>query len=59
MTKSLYVTPCVGICTLDPDTGICIACKRTSEEITCWIKYMHDERMVIMNRLGYGKRRKK
>ena len=59
MTDNIYVTPCVGICSLDYDTGICIACKRTRQEITDWTVYTHEERMAVMNRLGYGKRRKK
>ena len=57
MTENLYVTPCIGICTLNDD--VCIACKRTREEITCWTKDTHEERMLIMKRLGFGKRRKK
>ena len=24
---------CVGICMIDPDTGVCMGCGRTSEEI--------------------------
>jgi predicted Fe-S protein YdhL (DUF1289 family) len=29
-------TPCIRVCILDPDTGLCEGCGRTSEEIAAW-----------------------
>ena len=52
----MYITPCVSICKLED--GICIGCKRTKEEIAKWKRYTDEERMVVMKRLGYGKRKK-
>ena len=57
MNENLFISPCVGICTIDQDTQNCIGCGRTKDEITKWIKLSHAERMVIMKRLGYGKRK--
>jgi predicted Fe-S protein YdhL (DUF1289 family) len=51
----MYVTPCVSLCKLE--AGICIGCKRTKEEITRWKSYTDDERLAVMKRLGYGKRK--
>ena len=31
-------TPCVKICVVDPETGYCIGCGRTREEIAGWLK---------------------
>ena len=53
----MYITPCVSICKLED--GICIGCERTKEEIAKWKRYTDEERMVVMKRLGYGKRKKK
>lgn len=53
-----YVSPCIQICKLD-ESNICVGCKRTKEEITKWMRYSHEERMAIMRRLGYGKRKYK
>lgn len=30
------VSPCIGVCTLDPATGFCLGCRRTIEEIAAW-----------------------
>ena len=29
-------SPCVGVCALDPATGLCRGCLRTGEEIQAW-----------------------
>ena len=48
-------SPCVKICKLID--SVCIGCGRTRNEISKWIKLSHAERMEIMKRLGYGKRK--
>lgn len=55
----MYVTPCVQICQIDKETRKCTGCGRTIDEIREWTNYTHEERMVIMRKLGYGKRRKR
>lgn len=51
----MYVTPCIGICQIQ--NNICIGCKRSKKEIQNWNLYSYEERMEVMRRLGYGKRR--
>lgn len=29
-------SPCVSICTMNPDTGYCLGCYRTIDEIALW-----------------------
>ena len=55
----MYLTPCIGVCRLDPNTYICEGCGRTAEQIAEWIKYSDEQRMEVMKSLGYGKRRKR
>ena len=57
MSNDFYVTPCKSICEINRTSGLCIGCGRTREEIAKWSTFTHEERMAIMKRLGYGKRR--
>lgn len=56
---NLYITPCIGVCHIDRDTRVCKGCNRTIDEISSWSKMSYEDRMVVMHRLGFGKRRKK
>lgn len=51
----MYVTPCRSICNIVE--GVCIGCGRSREEIVKWNTYTDDERLVVMKRLGYGRRK--
>ena len=31
------IDPCIQICTIDPDSELCMGCSRTSEEINNWL----------------------
>jgi predicted Fe-S protein YdhL (DUF1289 family) len=42
------VSPCIRLCTLDPDSGICVGCGRTLTEIGNWVRYSEAERQAIM-----------
>jgi predicted Fe-S protein YdhL (DUF1289 family) len=41
-------TPCVNICLLDADTGLCVGCGRTIDEIARWAAMSEGERHAIM-----------
>jgi predicted Fe-S protein YdhL (DUF1289 family) len=45
------ISPCVRLCTLDPETGICVGCGRTLAEIGKWSRYTDPERREIMDAL--------
>lgn len=45
------VSPCVGICDLDPHTGYCRGCLRTLEEVAGWLTYSNAEREQIISGL--------
>jgi len=40
-------SPCIGVCTLDDD-GICLGCRRTSDEIARWPRMSNDERLRLI-----------
>ena len=41
-------TPCIKVCVVDPETGFCIGCGRTRDEIAGWLGYRPNERHQIM-----------
>ena len=41
-------SPCIRVCTLDAETGLCEGCGRTREEITRWYRMTEEERQQIM-----------
>lgn len=44
----VVLTPCIGVCELDP-AGYCTGCFRSTDEIARWSTYDDDERLRIMN----------
>ncbi|MEM1159997.1 MAG: DUF1289 domain-containing protein [Pseudomonadota bacterium] len=41
-------SPCVKLCMLSPQSGICVGCFRTGEEIGRWSTYSPEQRQDIM-----------
>lgn len=44
-------SPCIRVCLLDPETGLCEGCGRTREEISSWYRIPEEERQRIMAEL--------
>lgn len=44
-------SPCNKICTLDPQSGLCLGCGRTIDEIARWPAMSETERARIMAEL--------
>jgi predicted Fe-S protein YdhL (DUF1289 family) len=43
-------SPCNDICTTDPESGLCIGCGRTQEEISNWLFFNNKQKKrVLMN----------
>lgn len=42
-------SPCVQICVMDADAGLCVGCGRTIEEIGRWAAMESAERRAIMD----------
>jgi predicted Fe-S protein YdhL (DUF1289 family) len=45
-------SPCIKICALDPQVGICTGCGRTLDEIARWGGMEESERLRIMQSLA-------
>ena len=44
-------SPCVKICTYDPDSGLCRGCGRSLEEIADWYCMSDAQRHAVMEKL--------
>lgn len=40
-------SPCIKICQMDPETGLCEGCFRTMDEIGRWTMYTEEQRKEI------------
>ena len=50
------VSPCVGICLMDPATRTCRGCLRTIDEIAGWYDASAAEKRTILDRLAARRR---
>ena len=45
------VTPCIKVCIVDGESGLCLGCYRKLEEIASWIRLTPDQRETILSEL--------
>ncbi|HEY1427522.1 MAG TPA: DUF1289 domain-containing protein [Caulobacteraceae bacterium] len=45
-------TPCVNICVVDGESGLCLGCHRTLAEVAAWTRFSDAERSEIMAALA-------
>ena len=50
MTEQV-ASPCVNICQMNPETGYCIGCMRTIDEIADWLEMTNEEKRQVLNQL--------
>jgi predicted Fe-S protein YdhL (DUF1289 family) len=51
MFDTTVPSPCVGVCTMDPDTGFCLGCFRTLDEIAGWGMMGRERKEAILEEL--------
>jgi predicted Fe-S protein YdhL (DUF1289 family) len=44
-------TPCVQVCIVDGESGLCLGCYRTLAEVAGWARFTDDERARLMAEL--------
>jgi predicted Fe-S protein YdhL (DUF1289 family) len=47
-TPTPIATPCVNVCVVDGESGLCLGCHRTLAEVAGWTGYSDAERAAIM-----------
>jgi predicted Fe-S protein YdhL (DUF1289 family) len=45
-------SPCIGICRMDPEAGLCLGCARTLEEIAGWSRASDEDKRRILARVA-------
>ena len=45
------VTPCIKVCAVDGESGLCLGCHRTLKEIGGWSRLTEAERAAVMAEL--------
>ena len=48
-------SPCVNVCQMDPQRGLCLGCRRSLDEIARWAQMNEAERAYVMQALGERK----
>lgn len=44
-------SPCIGVCSQNPETKQCFGCQRTPEEIANWWNYTEEEKLALLEEL--------
>lgn len=57
MSDTPVRSPCIGLCTLNNDTGICAGCFRHIDEIIDWTALNQDEKRAVIARCEERRRR--
>ena len=42
------VSPCINVCRMNPDTGLCQGCLRTLAEIAAWSGMSPEEKRAVL-----------
>ncbi len=42
------ISPCIGVCIIDPSSGFCHGCARTIPEIAGWLEFSAEDKRRIL-----------
>lgn len=45
-------SPCIAVCRIDDESGLCAGCARTLEEIAAWGTMPDEERLAVWQRIA-------
>ena len=45
-------TPCVQVCAVDPQSGLCLGCFRSLDEIAGWVRLSDAQRDAVLGELA-------
>jgi len=51
MDRTRISTPCIKVCAVSGQSGLCVGCGRTLNEIAVWASLTEDDRQAIMMEL--------
>ncbi len=51
MSDAPVPSPCVNVCQMNPDTGLCRGCLRTIDEIAGWLEMSYAQKREVLAQL--------
>lgn len=51
MSPAPITTPCIKVCIVDGESGLCLGCYRTLEEIAGWVRLTPEKREAVLTEL--------
>ncbi len=48
-------SPCIKVCTLDPESTECLGCGRTIDEIAGWRRFTPAQKRAVLDRIAGGR----
>ena len=45
------ISPCIGVCSIDPKSNLCLGCHRSSDEIAIWPQIDNQKALEIMKEI--------
>tara|TARA_A100001234_G_scaffold21383_1_gene16897 strand:- start:367 stop:603 length:237 start_codon:yes stop_codon:yes gene_type:complete len=45
------ISPCIGVCSIDPKSNLCLGCLRSSDEIAIWPQIDNKKALEIMKEI--------
>ena len=51
MGQASKISPCVGVCSIDPESNLCLGCLRSSNEIAIWSQIDNKKALEIMKEI--------
>ena len=48
-------SPCISVCQIDDQTGLCLGCVRSIDEIRDWIVMSAEQKMAVLARIAKRK----
>ena len=51
MEQMNKISPCIGICSIDPKSKLCLGCLRSSDEIEIWSKIDNKKALEIIKEI--------
>lgn len=51
MPETPVASPCISVCTIDEDSGLCLGCARNLREVARWSRFSNAQKQEVINLL--------
>ncbi|MGH1365685.1 MAG: DUF1289 domain-containing protein [Calditrichia bacterium] len=55
--KDMALSPCIQICKIDNQTGLCVGCLRTMNEIAAWSRFDDAKKREVYKKIDHRKKK--